>query len=185
MSSQVRVGDLRSLTEFRPALIRFSEEVLRALSTPGSDAGRVLTWLQQDRLPHWKREIRILSEEAVRANSALVQQTSSQNPRPSVDARKAYELAKRRVRAAEEKYEQTRRQILKLQKAVDRYRASVQPMATIARADMTNAVGRLDGYIKSLDEYTKTVQHEGGPHAKPSTKTTDDPGDDTDTGGAS
>lgn len=160
MSSQVRVGDLRSLTEFRPALIRFSEEALRALSSPGSDAGRVLSWLQQDRLQYWKREIRIRSEEAVRANSVLVRQTSSQSPRPSVDARKAYEQAKRRVREAEEKFEQTRRQILKLHKAIDRYRASIQPMATIARADMTSAVGKLDGYIKSLEEYTTAGQQD-------------------------
>ncbi len=168
MGPGARVSDIRALAEFRPALIRFSEDAQRALTSPGSDAGRVMSWLQQDRLPYWKREIRIRSEQAVVANSKLVQQTSSQTPRPSVDARKAYELAKRRVREAEEKYERTRRAILNLQKEIDRYRGAVQPMASIARADMTTAVGRLDGYIKSLDEYTKArMENSSSPSGKP------------------
>lgn len=161
MGSGARVTDIRALTEFRPALIRFSEDAQRALTSPGSDAGRVMTWLQQDRLPYWKREIRIRSEQAVVANSKLVQQTSSQTPRPSVDARKAYELAKRRVQEAEEKYDRTRRAVLNLQKEIDRYRGAVQPMASIARSDMTSAVGRLDGYVKTLDEYTKATHGDG------------------------
>ena len=162
MGSGARVTDLHALSQFRPALIRFSEDVQQALTSPGSDAVRVLSTLQRDRLPFWKRQIRVRSEEAVVANSKLVQQVSSENPRPSVDARKAYELAKRRVREAEEKYESTRRAILKLQKEIDQYRGAIQPMASIARGDMKTAAGRLDGYIKSLDEYTKTVRQNDG-----------------------
>ena len=114
--------------------------------------------MQRERLPYWKREIRVRSEEAVRANTKLVQQTSSESPRPSVDARKDYELAKRRVREAEEKYEKTRQSILKLEKAVKRYRGAVQPMASIARSDMSEAVARLDGYIAALDAYISAGQ---------------------------
>lgn len=161
MGSGARVTDIRALAEFRPALIRFGEDSQRAITSPGSDAGRVLTWLKQERLPYWKREIRVRSEEAVVANSKLVQQASSQTPRPSVDARKAYELAKRRVREAEEKFERTRRAMMNLQKEIDRYRGAVQPMASIARVEMKTAVGRLDGYVKSLEEYTKTVHRDG------------------------
>ena len=175
MGPGARVTDIRALIEFRPALIRFSEDAQRALTSPGSDAGRVMTWLQQERLPYWKREIRIRSEQAVVANSKLVQQTSSQSPRPSVDARKAYELAKRRVQEAEEKYDRTRRAILTLQKEIDRYRGAVQPMASIARADMTAAVGRLDGFVKSLEEYTRselrdTKTREGSESTNPRTE---------------
>lgn len=178
MGSGARVSDIRALIEFRPSLIRFSEDAQRALTSPGSDAGRVMTWLQQERLPYWKREIRIRSEQAVVANSKLVQQTTSQNPRPSVDARKAYELAKRRVREAEEKFERTRRALLTLQKEIDRYRGAVQPMASIARADMSTAVGRLDGFIESLEEYTKSTlgdEKSSGGHAQ--TEKTDTQGE--------
>lgn len=166
MSSPARASNIQALSTFRPALIRFSEDVQRTLTSPGSDAGRVISWMQRERLPYWKREIRVRSEEAVRANTKLVQQTSSQSPRPSVDARKAYELAKRRVREAEEKYDKTRQSIMKLEKAVKRYRGAVQPMASIARSDMSAAVARLDGYIAALDAYTAAGQNNSAAQPK-------------------
>jgi len=173
MGSGARVTDIHALVQFRPALIQFGEDTQRALTSPGADAGRVLSWLKQERMPYWKREIRIRSEKAVVANSKLVQQTSSESPRPLVDARKAYELAKRRVREAEEKHERTRRAMLTLQKEIDRYRGSVQPLATIARSEMKTAVGKLDGFVRALEEYTKAVGPDGNrPQAM------DDPYDD-------
>ena len=159
MCAKARVNNTQSLADFRPAIIRFKEDVERALTSPGSDAMRVLSWLQGDRLSHWKREIRVRSEAAVVAKSKLTQQVTSQQPRPSVDARKEYERAKRRVREAEEKLESTKRAINKLRKEIDYYRGAIQPMASVARADMQTALGRLDGQIRALDDYTR-VQHD-------------------------
>lgn len=151
-----RVSDVRALAEFRPALIRFGEDAQRALSGPVTDAERLLIRLEKEQLAYWKREIRVRSEAAVVANSKLLQSNTSLNPRPSVEARKAYEAAKRRVVDAEDKYKQTRSAILRLRKEVDIYRGSVQPMATIARSDMKEAVGRIDAHLRALDEYTST-----------------------------
>ncbi len=154
MASPARITDIQALKDFRPALIRFSEDAQVALRSTGSDAARVLGWLQRERLPYWKREIRIRSEDVVRANTKLAEQNAGENPRPSVDARKAYELTKRRVREAEEKYERTRYWIRALEKEVERYRASIQPMAGIARSGMTNAVARIDSLLNALEAYT-------------------------------
>lgn len=154
------ISDVKALSDFRPALIRFKEDAERALMSTGTDAAKVLSWLQRERLPHWKREIRIRSEEAVRANTKLIQQTSSETPRPSVDARKAYEHAKQLVREAEAKHDLTRQWIRKLEAEIDRYRAGVQPMASIARSDMTSAVSRIDAYLTALEAYTTTTTSE-------------------------
>jgi len=173
MCAKVRVTNTQALVDFRPSLIQFKEDVERALTSPGSDAMRVLSWLQGDRLSHWKREIRVRSEAAVVAKSKLTQQISSSQPRPSVDARKEYEKAKRRVHEAEEKLESTKRAINKLRKEIDYYRGAVQAMASVARADMPRALGRLDGQIRALDEYTQ-LQHE---EHKPDGDTTPDGAD--------
>jgi chromosome segregation ATPase len=158
MCAKARVTDTQALADFRPSIIQFKEDVERALTSPGSDAMRVLSWLQGERMSHWKREIRVRSEAAVVAKSKLTQQVSSQQPRPCVDARKEYERAKRRVREAEEKLDSTKRAINKLRKEIDYYRGAIQPMASVARADMQTALGRLDGQIRALEEYTR-VQH--------------------------
>jgi len=156
MGSPARVSDIKALSDFRPALVRFKEETERSLMGSEADAAKVLSWLQRERLPHWKRQIRVRSEEAARANTKLIEQTSAETPRPSVEARKAYEHAKARVREAEEKLELTQRWVRKLQQEIDRYRAAVQPMASIARADMISAVSRIDAHISALDAYTAT-----------------------------
>jgi len=155
MCAKARVTDTQALVDFRPAIIQFKEDVERALTSPGSDAMRVLSWLQGDRLSHWKREIRVRSEAAVVAKSHLTQQLTADKPRPSVDARKEYEKAKRLVREAEEKLEHTKRAINKLRKEIDQYRGAIQPMASVARADMKTALGRLDAQIRALDDYTQ------------------------------
>jgi chromosome segregation ATPase len=167
MCAKVRVTNTQALVEFRPAIIRFKEDVERALTSPGSDAMRVLSWLQGDRLSHWKREIRVRSEAAVVAKSKLTQQTTSQQPRPSVDARKEYERAKRRVQEAEEKLESTQRAINKLRKEIDYYRGAIQAMASVARADMPKAMGRLDGQIRAIEEYARVQQDDKARDAAP------------------
>lgn len=156
MSPAARITDLEALRTFRPALIKFGEESQAAIMSVGSNAAQVLGSLQRERLPHWKREIRIRSEEAVRANTKLIQQTAGEAPRPSVDARKAYELAKRRVREAEEKHEATRRAIRTLEKEISQYRTAVQNMAGISRASMPAAVGRIDAIMSTLEAYLST-----------------------------
>ena len=89
----------------------------------------------------------------MRANTKLIQQTSSENPRPSVDARKEYERAKARVRDAEEKYEQTRMWVRTLEKEIENYRSAVEPLATIARSDMREAASVIGAQIEALEQY--------------------------------
>lgn len=154
MPGRVRVSDLQSLSTIRAACIRFGEEAPAALQSGGSDASRTLAWLQREKLPYWKRQIRVRSEEAVRANTKFIQQSSGPSPRPSVDARVEYELAKRRVREAEEKHESTRHWIRTLEREIERYRASIQPMAAIARSLSNEAVAHLDSLLAALEAYT-------------------------------
>lgn len=166
MAESARVTSIEALTEFRPALIRFGEEAQAALVSVGSNAAMLVETLRRERLAHWKREIRIRSEEAVRANTKLIQQTASESPRPSVDARKAYEAAKRRVKEAEEKYEHTQQSIRALEKEIEQYRTAIQPMASIVRAGMPTAVARIDRSVAALDAYT-AAEHRPEEPGKP------------------
>lgn len=154
MSEQARVHNTEALRRFRPALIRFAEDANSALVSEGSGAMKVLETLRRERLPHWKREMRVRAELAVRANTKLIQQTAGEGARPSVDARKAYEAAKRAVKEAEDKHESTQRSIRQLEKEIENYRTAVQAMATMVRARVPAAVAALDNSIAALDAYT-------------------------------
>lgn len=154
MSEQARVHDTNALRRFRPALVRFAEDANAALVSEGAAAMKVLETLRRERLPHWKREIRLRSELAVRANTKLIQQTSGQDAKPSVDARIAFEAAKRAVREAEDRHAATLRHIRTLEKEIENYRTAVQSMASVARAGIPAAIAALDNAIASLNAYT-------------------------------
>ena len=179
MDSGARITDIKALADLRPALIRFGEYTQSALNSDRGNAHKVLSWLQQDRLSHWKREIRIRSELVVQANSKLIQQTAGESPRPSVDARKAYELAKRRVREAEEKHELTRRWIRVIEKEIDQYRGAIQQMAEIAQSCSTRGIARIDSHISTIDAYISTGTPERGDRTRGK-----DPGAEADPGDA-
>lgn len=175
MSEQARVHDTEALRRFRPALIRFAEDANTALVSEGAGAMKTLETLRRERLPHWKREIRVRSELAVRANTKLIQQTAREDARPSVDARKAYEAAKRAVKEAEDKHADTQRQIRQLEKAIEAYRTAVQPMATVVRARMPAAIATLDKAIASLDAYAAAERKPGDDRAPPEQDRRDGP----------
>ena len=186
MSEQARVHDTEALRRFRPALIRFAEDANTALVSEGAGAMKTLETLRRERLPHWKREIRVRSELAVRANTKLIQQTAGEDARPSVDARKAYEAAKRAVKEAEDKHADTQRHIRQLEKAIEAYRTAVQPMATVVRARMPAAIATLDTAIAALDAYAAAERKpEEDRAAPPDRETRDEPGENTDPAGGS
>jgi len=154
MAERANIFDVKALRDLRGAFIRFGEDAGVALIGPGSRAASVMDQLRRESLPHWKREIRVRSEEVVRANTKLIQQTASDAPRPSVDARLAYEAAKRRVREAEEKYEATQVHIRRLEKEIEQYRVGITAMLTIVRSATPQAIATLDKLASALDAYT-------------------------------
>jgi hypothetical protein len=153
MADRAQIFDVKALRQFRSALVRFGEDSGVALIGPGARAASVAERLRRDKLAFWKREIRIRSEDVVRANTELIQQTAGDTPRPSVDARLAYEAAKRRVREAEEKFEATQRYIRVLEKEIENYRIAIAPMVTIVRSGTPQAIATLDNAISALDAY--------------------------------
>ena len=167
MADRAQIFDVKALRQFRSALVRFGEDSGVALIGPGARATSVVERLRRDKLAYWKREIRIRSEDVVRANTKLIQQTAGDTPRPSVDARLAYEEAKRRVREAEDKYEATQRYVRTLEKEIENYRIAIAPMVTIVRATTPQAIATLDNAIAALDAYAALQLRSSGASGEP------------------
>ncbi len=176
MADRAQIFDIGSLRQFRSALVRFGEDAAVALIGPGARAASTVDRLRRDKLGFWKREIRVRSEEVVRANTKLIQQTAGDTPRPSVDARLAYEAAKRRVREAEEKYEATQRHIRVLEKEIENYRIAISSMVTIVRSGTPQAITTMDNAISALDEYAAIRLRSAG--APADTQTPSAPGEE-------
>ena len=178
MAQKARVTSIEALEAFRPVLVAFTEETATALLSAESDAGRTAQWLRGDMIPYWKKEVRVRNEDLVRAKSKLTvkQHEKEDDERTTVDERKAVEKAKRRLAAAEEKLEKSRRWVRRLEKSQDDFRGAIGAFKTLIDQQMPRAVARLDHSITTLDAYTKVApkRADTGPKPKRTTETKDD-----------
>ncbi len=165
MAERASVGSVEALRAFKPAVIKFAELTQAALSTAESSATRTLDWIVHDQHPRLKREARQLQEEVTRARTRMISRMDpgQDNPQPKVDDRLAVDAAKRKLRAVEERIEQTRRWARQLQRAVEEYRGSVSQLGWYVRGELGQAVGALDQMSDILDSYAQI--------GKPSTAT--------------
>ncbi|MAY75035.1 MAG: hypothetical protein CMJ31_10035 [Phycisphaerae bacterium] len=154
MADKARVHAIESLRGFRPALVEFSEACNAALTSAEADAGRVLQRLRSERLPYWKKQIRVRHDEVQRARSEIsIKAVVREDARATVDDRKALEKAQRRLKEAESKYEETRRWIRVLDKEQTKFSGAVQSLKSAVSADLPRAVAELDRLAGSLEEY--------------------------------
>lgn len=163
MSGRVRAMSVDELSAFRGALIEYAERVREALSLGQYDVSRSISWLTHEQRPKWEAECRRRQELLARARSAVAQRQAmaSMDRRTDVDAKKAVERAQRDLREAEEKAEASRRWsgILEREGAV--FGGRVQSLAALVEGDIPRAVAMIDGMVRSLDAYLKTIAPSG------------------------
>lgn len=157
MAERARVHAIESIAEFRPALVKFQEEVSTALMSAESDAGRTVLRLRSHWLPYWKKQIRVRNDELQRAKSKLIAKEASKpgEARSTVDERKAMEKAKRRVQEAEAKYANTSRWIRKLEKEQVKFSGGVQPLKTFVGMEIPRGITEIDRVLKALEAYAQ------------------------------
>lgn len=160
MADRARVHSIDALRDFRPALVKFIDECAVALSSADSDAGRAVLWIKTDRIPYWKREIRVRTDELNRAKTELVAKQSlkaiDKDSRSTVDERKQIDKAKRRIAEAEQRLASCKRWERQLEKETQKYHGGVQPLKRAVDSDMPHAISELDRMTKALQAYAAT-----------------------------
>jgi hypothetical protein len=155
MTERASVGSVEALRAFKPTVIKFAELTQAALSTSETSATRTLDWIIRDRRPLLQREIRRLQEEMTRSRTRMISRMDpmQDNPTPKVDDRLDYDAAKRRLREAEAKLEETRVWARQLERAIEEYRGSVSQLGWFVRGELGRAVGALDQMGDALESY--------------------------------
>lgn len=133
MADQAKVSSIDDLEAFRTALILFISDGQRSLDEVIDGVRRTRTWLEQDRRPHWERELqrrkRILQELEAELFGARLSPLRDATAKQQEDVRRG----RRAVAEAEEKLRLTK-------KWIRDYEGTVAPMAK-----------RLDGLRHFLD----------------------------------
>ncbi|MHC4418077.1 MAG: hypothetical protein ACYSU6_05765 [Planctomycetota bacterium] len=155
MSRSARVESIEALKELRTFLCNFGRKISVAIEDADFDIRRTLDWLKNDRHVYWKKQMRIRSEQLVRAKLELKRkQYFEQSPgHYFADEKKAVAAAQKRFDEAEDKLKKVRSWIPRLEKESKTCRGSLQGLSNLVQIELPNRRTQIDGMICALESY--------------------------------
>jgi hypothetical protein len=157
MSPRANVRSLDAVRHFRPAVIRFEDDVAAALTGLRTELNRTLQWLDHDAPAHWQQQIRNGFDQVAEARTQLSRRqmmTVADHRSECIDEKKALARAKQQLEFAQEKLRLCRQWSIKAHRAADEY------SSRIGRAEQTMAQGLprvlsiLERIVLALEQYT-------------------------------
>src|SRR4051812_17175909 len=155
MRTPARVTSIDALGDFRAALDAFRADALDALTALDLEVRRSFDWLADQR-KFWQKTVRECQDAVTRARSELSQKQMTHPGMRQPDTTQEEEnlwLAKRRLQAAEEKLDATRRWEPKLQRAADEYAGPVRHLGNVVESDLPKAIALMKKLIAALEAY--------------------------------
>lgn len=162
-----------SLDHFRAALAEFITDASRALDSYTDDVRRTKLWLENDRLPHWERELRRRLRHRERAEQELFQARLSSAKRDLSLQQMQLRHAAEAVRQAEEKIRAIKRwqrdfdpKIAPLLRPIERLRDFVGRNLPQGLLSLRQAADSLEAY--HAGQGPRLITNEDGPSPAPS-----------------
>jgi hypothetical protein len=143
---------------FRHCFVKFEEASRQALDSMANDLHSVTDWLKGDQLRYWRRQHRIRHDEMKQAWREYVDARHGDRRmgKPSsVDERKAWERAKRRVAEAEQKIERVKGWAGALEREAQRLSPPMVRFDEMISSLVPKALARLDHMLENLEEYLR------------------------------
>lgn len=165
MAGSARVTQIEALSAFRPELVKCLEELRAGLSAAVGQATRTRDWLERDRLPYWRGQVRVREELATRARTRMISrsnETLGGESRVQVEDKLEFNEAKRGVEEARRKAEDAGKWLRALDAALSEYRSAVGPLVEMTRTDLPKAIAALDAMHAALTAYAEPGKPGGG-----------------------
>ena len=158
MAGSARVTQIEALSAFRPELVKCIEELSEGLSAAVGQATRTRDWLERDRLPYWRTQVRTREEMVTRSRTRMISrsnETLGGEARVQVEDRLEFNNAKRGLEEAVRKADQAAKWLRHLDAALSEYRSAVSPLVEMTRTDLPKAVAALDAMHAALTAYAE------------------------------
>jgi len=163
MTANVR--SLEAIEAVRAALATFRDEVEQALAMIDVEMRRVLDWLEHDRPPFWRKQVRDANDAVTEARAALhcCLMYPVNDERPSCYEERA-ELKKAEARRAycDEKSERLRHWTREIRHEMFEYEGRISQLKDIVEIDVPQATTILASLLVRLHEYQSIRTHTDG-----------------------
>lgn len=160
MSNSAKISSIDVVTDFRVALIRFSEDVSTTLTSLQMEVQRSQEWIKHDRPTYWKRMQRKQFDVVATARQELsaCKRRGVGDKKPAcIEEEQRLKKAKRRLQEIEEVINSLPRWKTKMNRGADEYKARVGSLQRFVDNDLQRAILLLERMTTILDEYTETA----------------------------
>ena len=150
MSKSARIESIEALKNLRTFICNLAKRISVAqMDEADFDIRQTLGWLQRDQYPYWQNELRVRSEQLVRAKlelkrKQLMDVALAGGHSSYIDEKKALAAAQRRFDEAQDKLNKVRSWIPKLEKEGDDCRTALQGLANFINVDLPNKRTQID-----------------------------------------
>ncbi len=160
MSDSAKISSIDVVTDFRVALIRFSEDVSTTLTSLQMEVQRSQEWINHDRPTYWNRMQRKQFDVVATARQELsaCKRRGVGDKKPAcIEEEQRLKKAKRRLQEIEEIINSLPRWKSKMSRSADEYKARVGSLQRFVDNDLQRAILLLERMTTILDEYTNTA----------------------------
>lgn len=171
MAESARVTSIASITRFLGAMRGFAGKARVCVDDVSDDVRKIRQWLEFDRLPHWKHEIR---ERRKKLDAARQELFTAQLAGVGADTQyqqAQVNRAQRAVSEAEQKLGATRKWIRDFDTTVGPVKRQLDKMDAIIIGLAPRACARLDQIIRSLESYAAVTALPFSPSPAPGATT--------------
>lgn len=169
-ATNARVTSLDVLDDFRAKLLVYIEKANRILDDVNDDVARTRVWLQSDRLPYWKRQVRQKEKELAIADQELMTARLAGMPEALQARRMAVNRCKTALRETEARLARVKNWIKHYPTAVEPKTKVVAQLRGVLDTDLRRAVAFLENAAGLLAEYAGTGGTPPAPPPDPATR---------------
>src|SRR6266542_6438419 len=169
MPPAAKVSSIQALDDFKTSLILFREKAGHLLDEASGDVVRTRSWLQTDRLVHWKNQARQRARELAQAEQELLTARLSDMPEAIKARRMAVNKTKLSLQEAEDGLARVKHWILHYETQVESHAKLVTQLRHSLAHDMIKAVAFLETAASILVAYAETSPplHATDPESRP------------------
>jgi hypothetical protein len=152
-----RIQNSEALLETKAAIIKFIDAVNASLASIDSEVMRMTMWLNQDRVPHWRSEIRRREDKVNQCKAAIAAKQLARMPEPADTTmeRRAQRRAEERVESARQRLEATKRWAPVWEREASKYKMGCAKLSDATHRELPIAIGRLENMLRVLEEYER------------------------------
>lgn len=158
MAEAADVRSIDALRDVRAAVCAFAEDAKNALADVDFDIRRTLDWLQNEQRLFWQAELRRWEQNLQMAKADLARKKLGRflDHKPDTSQEeKAVRQAESRIEEAHKKLDLLKKWVPELLHAVQEYRGSSQPLASLVDVELARALARIDRMLESLEAYLR------------------------------